>query len=737
MLLAAVVAGHLISHQGSFTIIRPWKQGNNFVPTKEDLSQPIFEIKENNKTIDMKGIVFRGTDPNVEPDQRKGLGIRVSGNNITLKNLSIHGYKVAIIAENCKNLKLVDCDLSYNWKQHLKSTLEKEDESDWMSYHQNEKDEWLRYGAGAYFKNVNGFEVKNTKIVGGQCGLMLMNSNNGLVWNSNFSFLSGIGLGMYRSSNNRIMHNNIDWCVRGYSDNVYNRGQDSAGILIYEQSNKNTFAYNSVTHGGDGFFLWAGQTTMDTGKGGCNDNIVYGNDFSHAPTNGIESTFSRNHFVNNLLRECWHGFWTGYSYDTLISGNFIENCEEGIAHEHGQSNTIESNKFNWNKTDIHIWANATQDPNWGYPKNRDTKSRDWTIDNNTFMGDLNRKILRANRTSGIKFTSNTSFGGSFEVADDVSKLVMTATCLHSDTKIALPKNAVAENTMFEPMPKQTDEPTWNPIDSEKVFGKDAIKPLVGGRMPFLGENGRRGRKTILVDEWGPYDFQSPKLWPGSVLKDGSQTYTLMGPAGSWAVKKVEGMTVNVNKGAVPGSITVKAIRGSSEQRLELEYKGSKAFVDYKGNHINAGQAYRLSVHRFDLPIDWTVKFFEFDPKTEDPRTQFAAYTAKSASAGPEFHKSKLDYSGYGKYEKGVPANHFGTIAEGTFSIKPGEYIIELTADDGVRAWLDGKVIVDEWHYQGPTTFTVKVHLGGEHKLKVNHFQLDGYSALQLKIKPAK
>jgi len=102
---------------------------------------------------------------------------------------------------------------------------------------------------------------------------------------------------------------------------VFTTGQDSAGILIYEQSNKNTFAYNSVTHGGDGFFLWAGQSTMDTAKGGCNDNVVYGNDFSHAPTNGIEATFSRNHFVNNLLRECWHGFWTGYSYDTLMSGN--------------------------------------------------------------------------------------------------------------------------------------------------------------------------------------------------------------------------------------------------------------------------------------------------------------------------------------------------------------------------------------------------------------------------------
>ena len=31
------------------------------------------------------------------------------------------------------------------------------------------------------------------------------------------------------------------------------------------------------------FFLWAGQTTMDTGEGGCNDNtLIDGNDFSYA-----------------------------------------------------------------------------------------------------------------------------------------------------------------------------------------------------------------------------------------------------------------------------------------------------------------------------------------------------------------------------------------------------------------------------------------------------------------------
>ena len=94
----------------------------------------------------------------------------------------------------------------------------------------------------------------------GQNGLMITGSRALRIWNNDFSFLSGVGLGLYRTTDSTIMHNRIDWCVRGYSHGFYNRGQDSAGLLMYEQSSRNVVAYNSVTHGGDGLFLWAGQT---------------------------------------------------------------------------------------------------------------------------------------------------------------------------------------------------------------------------------------------------------------------------------------------------------------------------------------------------------------------------------------------------------------------------------------------------------------------------------------------
>ena len=150
----------------------------------------------------------------------------------------------------------------------------------------------------------------------GQNGLLVTKSTQLKIWNNTFSWMSGLGIGMYRTTDSRVMHNKLDYDVRGYSHGFYNRGQDSAGLLMFEQTSRNTVAYNSITHGGDGVFLWAGQSTMDTGQGGANNNVFFGNDVSHAVANGFEVTFSRNTILNNRIEDCWHGIWGGYSYDT-------------------------------------------------------------------------------------------------------------------------------------------------------------------------------------------------------------------------------------------------------------------------------------------------------------------------------------------------------------------------------------------------------------------------------------
>ena len=695
------------------------QRGSWILPNSDtQLKTAAVVISGNDIVVDFGGATVRGTAASTEPDMRAGTGIIIQGKNITVRNLRIHGYKVAIAALGADGLVLENVDASHNWKQHLLSTDEKEDLGDWMSYHQNEKDEWLRYGAAFYLRDTDDFAITKCTARGGQNGLMMTRCDRGNIHHNDFSFLSSLGIGMYRASWNRILHNKIDWCVRGYSHGVYNRGQDSAGILIYEQSSNNVFAYNSVTHGGDGFFLWAGQNTMDTGRGGCDDNLLYGNDFSHAPTNGIEATFSRNQFVHNLIAECWHGIWGGYSYDTTIVGNTFGYNAEAIAIEHGRDNLISDNGFFRDRVGVKLWANPSQDPNWAYVRKHATSSERYTIEGNTFVDVKTKSDVRL--TEGVK---------------DRANRVVNTTPTPAETMQGSGNTIVSSETNLAEYLERWDL-AWHAGRPSRLASRYHVDPLDKPEWAMLAKNALRGRRFIIVDEWGPYDFQSPRL-----VHRGDGHYDILGPKGKWRVVDAQGATLSATSGTVPGAVTIQTPAGQAgTTKVVLEYRGG-ATTDYKGVQTAAGEPVRFGFSRFFAPISWEVRFHSWSKSVDKSDIH--------AAPDPEhFHQQlattplltmktdKLDFAGYA-FAKGLPNHHVITVADGKFTIPAGEYVLDITTDDGCRIWLDGKELpLGAWKYQGPTAYPAKVRLGGNHTLRVEHFQIDGYAALKVALRPA-
>jgi hypothetical protein len=766
-----------------------------------DLDAPAIVIKGSGITVDFNNSVLRGSVAAVEPDQRTGFGIKVVGKNVTLRNLNVHGYKVAVYAENADGLRIENADLSYNWKQRLKSGRMREDVGDWMSFHQNEKQEWLRFGAGLYLCDIDGFEIKDVTVRGGQCGLMLTRCTKGKIWNNDFSFLSAIGIGMYRSSENQIMHNKVDWCVRGYSHWFYNRGQDSAGILMYEQSSNNVIAYNSVTHGGDGLFLWAGQSTMDTGKGGCNDNIFYGNDFSHAPTNGIETTFSRNRFVNNLVLECWHGVWGGYSYASKFIGNTFGMNGEAIAIEHGQNNEIAGNLFRMDTYGIYLWMRPGAQPaDWGYPKNRDTRSHRYRIENNVFYG-IPETVFVFDTTDEVRLKGNfvKKFKTAFEISSVSSVSDTTSTYLRKGlfdwpvevkrTEVALGENSTemerpymarnglvvrrdADPTVFRRVLRESE---WNPAFLADTVGKTPdemspeelrdhlvrphfVKPLFGGQIPFLGPEALRGRAEILVNEWGPIDFRSPVLWLDDWFDtpDGKKYYVfrVIGPeGGGWRLKSSTNAEfakmLNEWQGKIPqtppfvhestamltGDVGDKLLVKSSGQfMIELEYTGPEV-VDYRGVRVSAGTPVAFGYTHDEVPIKWAIEFWNYDRAVIDPREKPEEFRKiYETPAEATIRSDSLEGAWSGSPAAGINANAFATLAEGRVNCDPGEYELSVTSDDGVRVLVDGQVVFEDWTWHAPKTDVLKLKLGGRHTIRIEHFELDGYSALQVRMR---
>jgi hypothetical protein len=667
-----------------------------------DRDHPAIVVRGSNITVDFTGVTLLGGAPAADPDTYTGLAVLVDGGeNVTIRNLTARGYRVGLYARRSPRLHVTGGNFSYNWKQRLYSLVEHESLLDWLSYHHNDKDEWLDQGAGIYVADSDGVEIDGTTIVQGQNGLMLARSNGARIWNSDFSFNSGVGIGLYRASDNVIQHNKVDWCVRGYSHTFYNRGQDSAGILIYEQSSRNVVAFNSVTHGGDGLFLWAGQTTMDSGEGGANDNVVYDNDFSFAPANGIEATFSRNVFYGNRVEECWHGVWGGYSFDSWIAANRFARNVEAIAIEHGQDNRITDNRFDGDETAIRLWKNATQDPDWGYARKRDTRSRDYVIAGNTFTG--NATALKISETQNVRILTNR-----FEK-------VGTEATLAGDTR----------NLGIG------DEVTV-PVRSRPTIDVALPKPLPGAIETKIADAARRGRDAIVVDEWGPYDWKAPKLWPEGRADAIPLKLRVLGPEGEWKLASVRGATVEPASGRVPGLISLVPAAGAAvDYEVRLAYTGG-AVTGPRGATVAAGSPYTFAYSRFFVPIDWRVRYFTFDEATSPDRD--AAGFARTLAGAPvkTDRRDRLDYESGGPIADGLPRDRVAVAAEGEVDLPPGRYTVRVISDEGVRVWMDDERIIDHWAPHESALDSAAI-TGGRRRFKVEYYEIGGFAELRVEI----
>jgi parallel beta-helix repeat protein len=669
----------------------------------------VITVKGENITVDFAGATLEGMTPEGDPDLAAGVAVRIEGGrNVRILHARIRGYRFGILATGTRGLDVVGGDFSYSWKPRLYSLIEHESLVDWLSFHHNERREWLRYGAGIYLEDVSGGEIRGNRAVQGMNGLMLTRSDHLRILDNDFSFNSGLGIGMYRSSDNTIHHNWLDFNVRGHT-RFYHRGQDSADLLMFEQTSRNVVAWNSATHGGDGVFLWAGQSTMDSGTGGGNDNYFYGNDFSYAPANGIEATFSRNTFAMNRAVGNDYGVWGGYSFGSRFVGNTFGNNRVGVAIEHGQDNVIEANWFAGDTTAISLWANPIEPSDWGYPKHRDTASRDYRIARNLFL--QNRVALRLKQTRGLAFTDNELFAvDSTEVHD--------SSAYRSENNTLLGSRDVAR-LEADTLPGQQGEMAPRNVPGTRAWPRSPL--------------GRRDRSAIIVDEWGPYDWRSPKLWPVDSSRAVPLRLAVLGPRGRWSVLSRRGIAaLSRTPGTMNDTIAVTpAADSAGDWELVLEYRGAET-ISPRGVRTPAMRPVRFSYARFEPAADWTVRFFAWSDTT-DPRAHSDAFT--TLLGGQPLlvrHEPRLDYEWYRPTIAGVPQEHFALEAKANITLAPGTWTLRTISDDAVRVRVDGALVIDNWTPHESAVDNAALE-GGRHEIMVQHYQVDGWTELRLDI----
>jgi hypothetical protein len=163
--------------------------------------------------------------------------------------------------------------------------------------------------------------------------------------------------------------------------------------------------------------------------------------------------------------------------------------------------------------------------------------------------------VRGSNTNGLAITNNR-----FLDVDSVAVLRDTTAYSYSD-------NTTAEDA---PWPPRFLRPPKELIDT--------VLPLADGFMPSRPDTSLSGRprSAIIVDEWGPYDWRSPKLWPVDSTHANPLRLRTLGPPGQWRVNARRGIaSISAEGGRIGDTISVTPKPDSvADWELTLEYTGA-------------------------------------------------------------------------------------------------------------------------------------------------------------------
>lgn len=686
-------------------------------------NQGVIQIAAPNLEIEFsQDSELRGLRPGTPPDQYRGCGIRLNDQTgVRIRGARLSGFWCGLWATKADGLLLENIDASDNRRARLKSTPVAEDESDWLYGNNNDAHEWLtNYAAALYIEESAGVTVRNSRVWHGQNALCLDRVSTSKIYDNDFSFNSGWGIALWRCTSNAITRNAFDFCIRGYSHGVYNRGQDSAGIFAFEQNNHNIFAENSVTHGGDGFFGFAGREAIgEIGdhpvgwyqRRGNSDNLLIGNDFSYAAAHGIENTFSfgNRYLTNRIVGNAICGIWAGYSRETFIEGNDLEENGEmgyglergGVNIDHGGDNYIIGNSFVKNKCGVHLWGGENAEfakRNWA--KANGYASTGSVIAGNTFTGD--DLVFQFRGPGQVTLGSNRLSQADKEILDDPAYLV-----------------------------RRDPQPTLPALQPPKF-------EVLGKNHPVGARDELRGRQNIIMMEWGPWDHIAPLA---RLLKSsgGLATYEVLKVPAAELKAEMKGSHVRYTIEQVKGAPEVSHIAVRSTEpgvwpyALNLRVAG-KPLASLSGSLISA---------------KWQVTFFSW-PTNADPRTHLESYRKLAADPGAvsdEVDELAFRYGMRGPSDLGISKkitnarfrqDHFGMIARTRLPLSKGTWQFSTLSDDGVRVLVDDKPVIENWTWHGPTRDTGKLALERDQtvEITVEHFQIDGYAVLEFSLNRA-
>ncbi len=273
---------------------------NDYVFEKDAHIQARVVVQASHAIIDGNGATLEGSGRPGDTNSlaAAGIGIFLNGcTGVTIRNLKVTGFEVALSAQDSTALVLQGCDFSRN-------------------YH-NPKHGWgeMPPRGGIYLKRVHQGVIEQCRASENWNALEMVECNDNLVSSNDFSHCSNTCAKLWNASRNRFLYNNLSYGIRIDRAAGEVHARDSTGVLIESGSDDNYWYRNDVTQGGDGIFIRVLNGWVSRG------NVFVENDASYANNNCFEAWSPGNTYIRNKANHGSYGFWLGASDQTVVVDN--------------------------------------------------------------------------------------------------------------------------------------------------------------------------------------------------------------------------------------------------------------------------------------------------------------------------------------------------------------------------------------------------------------------------------
>ncbi len=275
-------------------------------------------IAADNVTLNCQGSTFIG--------ENAGVGILAQNRRtVTVRNCKVRDFDVGLYVVGGRNFVFENNDFSGNYVD---------------DNYDVENLKPIPHG-GMILNGVQTARLAGNTSNGNITGMQILNSAKVRIQQNTTSRNRGWGIYLYGTTASQIYTNTVEYNNRSCPQWGIDAGCGSAGIVLTQQSDRNSVGWNILNYNGDG--IYQGNTPASA----SNDDVMFGNSISHSVANGIEATFGqRNYIHHNTFTDDNYGAWLGYAQQLRFENNVVRGAHvKSVQHDNAQSSQYIGNTF--------------------------------------------------------------------------------------------------------------------------------------------------------------------------------------------------------------------------------------------------------------------------------------------------------------------------------------------------------------------------------------------------------